>query len=89
MACKPPPPGSDVAVTYRYSMDQQTVIPDGLLLNAPAVGLTATASDMAHFMIAQLEDGHYRDAQILQGTTLRYMQRQHFTYEAAQPGMTW
>ena len=39
----------------------------------PAGSLTSTATDMAHFMIAQLGDGHYQGAPILSPATLRLM----------------
>lgn len=47
--------------------------------DTPAVGLSTTATDMAHFMIAHLQQGHYGDAQILQKATAQEMHRQHFT----------
>ncbi len=80
--------GSDVAVTYRSTMGQQTIVPDGLLLNVPAAGLTSTASDMARFMVAQLEHGQYGEARILQPATLEDMHQQRFSYEPNQPGAT-
>lgn len=40
---------------------------------APAGSLTATATDMAHFMIAQLEGGRYGSAAILKPETVRLM----------------
>jgi CubicO group peptidase (beta-lactamase class C family) len=40
------------------------------LVNMPPAGsLSATADDMAHFMIAHLQDGQYGDARILQAAT--------------------
>ena len=41
---------------------------------APAGSLTATATDMAHFMIAQLHQGRYGDAAILNPATIKLMQ---------------
>lgn len=40
---------------------------------APAGSLTATATDMAHFMIAHLHDGRYGNASILKPETARLM----------------
>jgi CubicO group peptidase (beta-lactamase class C family) len=85
---QPPALESVVAVTYRYSDGQQTIVPQGLQLNVPAAGLTSTASDMAHFMISQLEGGQYGDVRVLDSATVREMQSQQFTYEPNQPGMT-
>ena len=83
---QPPRLTSDLALTYHYADGQQTVVPDGQLLNVPAAGLSATAADMAHFMIAHLQNGRYADKQILQASTLRDMHQSHFTYESDQPG---
>ena len=58
---QPPTLNENLARTYHYTAGQQTAVPDGLLLNTPAAGLTATATDMAHFMIAHLQNGRYRD----------------------------
>jgi CubicO group peptidase (beta-lactamase class C family) len=51
---------------------------------APAGAMSATATDMAKFMIAQLQDGRYGDAQILQPATARLM---HSPQYAPAPGM--
>jgi CubicO group peptidase (beta-lactamase class C family) len=40
---------------------------------APAGSLSATASDMARFMVAHLQDGRYENAQILKPETARLM----------------
>jgi len=40
---------------------------------SPAASLAATADDMAHFMIAHLQDGGYEQARILQPETARMM----------------
>jgi CubicO group peptidase (beta-lactamase class C family) len=85
---QPPALESEVAATYRYSEGQQTIVPQGLQLNVPAAGLTSTASDMAHFMIGQLEGGQYGEVRLLEASTVREMQSQQFSYEPNQPGMT-
>ena len=46
---------------------------------APAAGLSATATDMANFMIAHLQKGRFEDTQILKESTALEMQRQSFT----------
>jgi CubicO group peptidase (beta-lactamase class C family) len=51
---------------------------------APAGAMSATATDMAKFMIAQLQEGRYGDAQILQPATARLM---HSPQYAPAPGM--
>ena len=40
---------------------------------APAGSLTATGADMAHFMVAHLQNGRYGSEQILKPETARYM----------------
>ncbi|KRA81853.1 hypothetical protein ASD78_00845 [Lysobacter sp. Root667] len=47
--------------------------PFELVNPAPAGSLSATAEDMARFMLAQLGDGHLDQAQLLQPATLRRM----------------
>jgi hypothetical protein len=44
---------------------------------------------MAHFAIAHLQQGRYRDAQILQPDTARQMHRQHFTHHPRLPGQAY
>lgn len=57
--------------------------------SAPAGGLSATATDMAQFMVAQLQDGQLGDARILQAATAQDMHRQHFTNDPHVNGMTY
>ena len=51
---------------------------------APAGGLSSTAIDMAHFMIAQLQGGSYNGAQILEPATVALM---HSPQRTAAPGL--
>jgi CubicO group peptidase (beta-lactamase class C family) len=51
---------------------------------APAGSLSATATDMAHFMIAQLEGGSYNGASILSAATAQLM---HTPQSRMAPGM--
>jgi len=58
-------------------------------LNAfPGGGLSATATDMAHFMIAHLQNGRYKDARILQESTALEMHRQQYAFDPRIGGMT-
>lgn len=52
----------------------------------PASGLCATPEDMAHFMIALLEQGRYDEARILSAASIARMERQHFTQDPRLPG---
>ncbi len=51
---------------------------------APAGALSASGTDMAQFMIAQLQGGRYGDTRILQEDTAKLMHSQQYT---ASPGM--
>lgn len=53
----------------------------------PAGSLASTGDDMAHFMIAQLHDGAYGDARILQRETAELMHRTTYTPVPPLPGM--
>jgi len=53
---------------------------------APAGSMSATALDMTHFMIAQLQQGRYGDTQILQPATAVAMHKQQRTESPGLPG---
>ena len=53
----------------------------------PAAGMSATATDMAHFMIAHLRDGQFAERRILERTTAQDMHRRHFTNDERLSGM--
>jgi len=57
--------------------------------SAPMVGISATATDMAKFMIAHLQNGYYGGNRILQEATAQEMHRQQFTHDARLPGVTY
>ncbi|MEJ6949480.1 serine hydrolase domain-containing protein [Natronospora cellulosivora (SeqCode)] len=54
---------------------------------APAGAMSTTASDMAKFMIAHLQNGRYQDTQILDEETAEMMHRQQFTHHPEIDGM--
>jgi len=54
----------------------------------PAGALSATATDIAHFMIAHLQDGQFGNARILQPASAEDMRRQHYAFNPQLPGMT-
>jgi len=55
----------------------------------PAGSMSSTASDMARFMIAHLQEGAYEGGRILEGETAREMHRQQFTHHPSLDGMTY
>ncbi len=57
--------------------------------SAPVVGLSATATDMAKFMIAHLQDGRYDDIHILEPGTVHLMHSQQFTQDPRIIGVTY
>jgi len=55
----------------------------------PAGSLSATAADMAKFMIAHLQNGQYEDTRILQEATARQMHEHLFTHDSRLDGMAY
>jgi len=87
---QPPVLGSSACVAKPYRFINGSYVEGGFeyLLPEPAGSMSATASDMANFMIAQLSDGSYNGRKILKEETLKEMHNQHFTYDPALGGMT-
>ena len=56
-----------------YEVGSGKAKPFEILEPAPAGSLSATASDLSHFIIAHLQDGKYENAQILSPETTRQM----------------
>ena len=52
----------------------------------PAGSCSSTATDMAKFMIALLDNGYYNGTQILLNETVQMMQEEHFTTHPNLPG---
>ncbi len=76
----------DLAASYVYNGEQQQRSPFLFCATPPDGAISATATDMAHFMIAHLQDGAYGDSRILQETTARQMHTQHYTHDPLLPG---
>ncbi|BAZ39224.1 beta-lactamase [Calothrix sp. NIES-4101] len=79
----------DLAVGYKYDNNKYQPIAYSYEHQAPAIALNATARDIAHFMIAHLQQGRYGDRQILQPQTVAEMQKQHFTSDSRLSGITY
>lgn len=71
---------------YRYQNQHFKPYPFLYFNIAPAAALSATATDMARFMLAHLQNGQYENNRILQEKTLKLMQQQHFTHHPKLPG---
>ena len=67
---------TDVAVPYFWSEGRQAPLGYDHTLLGPAAELNTTATDMAKFMLAHLQQGN---ARLLDPETERLMQAQHFT----------
>lgn len=73
--------------TYKGGSYQST--PFQYLLDVPAGAMSSTATDMAKFMIAHLQDGRLGNTRILQAATAQDMHRRHFTNDPRIPGMAY
>jgi CubicO group peptidase (beta-lactamase class C family) len=71
------------AVSKGYRTASGPPGPYELIVTRPAGSGTTTAADMSRFMIAQLQDGHFGDTEILQAATAKLM---HSPTQDAPPG---
>jgi len=88
---QPPPPelAAHMSAGYTYA-DGAYQAQDRELMNiAPAGSVSASATDMARFMIALLQHGRYAEAGILKEATARQMQRRLFTHDERLMGYTY
>ncbi len=74
---------ADMAVAYPFNLKPGPMIYTPI---APAGMLSTTADDMAHFLIAHLQDGWYDDAHILGEETAALMHQRHFSNHPDIPG---
>jgi CubicO group peptidase (beta-lactamase class C family) len=72
---------ADMATGYLYSGGRNQPRGFEFVPPAPAGSMSASATDLARFMIAHLQLGRLGDARILQEETAQRMQRQHFTHD--------
>ena len=79
----------DLAVGYTYADGAYYIEPFVYIQIPPAGSIFTTATDMAHFMIAQLEGGQFGGQHILQASTAQLMQQQHFTNDSHVSGWTY
>jgi CubicO group peptidase (beta-lactamase class C family) len=78
----------DMAVGYRYKNGLYDPGTFEFISNfGPAGALSATATDMARFMIAHLQLGRFGDHRILEEATARQMHSQLYTPDPRLPGM--
>lgn len=77
-----------LATGYEYHRGRYTPQPIDYFNIFPAVGLYSTATDMAHFLTAQMEDGKYSGSRILSEASVRKMHRRQFTEDPRLAGRT-
>jgi CubicO group peptidase (beta-lactamase class C family) len=70
---QPLPPALAPLMSSGYDRGSGAAKPFEMIEVAPAGGLSTTAADMTHFMIAHLSLGHWGSAQILQPATIETM----------------
>jgi len=61
--------------------------PFEIVIAAPAGSLASSGNDMAHFMIAHLQNGQYASARILRPETARLMHTRQFSMDPSVPGI--
>lgn len=69
----------EMATGYVYSGGQQEPRPFEIVQASPAGALSTTATDIANFMIAHLQNGRFGDKRILSEATAQLMHQQSFT----------
>ncbi len=87
-----PVPGdlaADLSQGYTYTNGVYRPDPFEAVQVAPAGSMSATATDMANFMIAHLQNGRFGNQRILQEATAKEMHTQHFTNDPRVPGMAY
>src|SRR5262249_40123424 len=85
----PPELASHVATGYSFAGSAYTAQPFEYVQVWPAGSLSATATDMARFMIAHLQNGRFGETRILQDATAQEMHAQHFANDPRVPGLDW
>ncbi len=83
----PPPLEPDLAMGYSYENGRFVALPHHYHNIWPSSSLMTTATDMAHFMIAHLQDGRYQQTRILREDTARQMHCRQFSHHAKLPGV--
>ncbi len=88
-AVQPLPPAlmADLAKGYHYRNGQYTSVDFEWVADAPAAPVHTTATDMANFMIAYLNQGRFGDTQLLQPATSAAMLQKQFAHDPHVNGM--
>ncbi|HSL45052.1 MAG TPA: serine hydrolase domain-containing protein [Anaerolineales bacterium] len=88
---QPLPSGMLPDAAVGYDIDEKGLPHAGsfeFLQVRPAAALSATATDMARFLIAHLQDGQSGGGHILQPASAQDMRKQYYAFNPQLPGMT-
>ena len=77
---------ADLSRGYTYSNGVYHPDPFEVIPMSPAGAMSATATDMARFMLAQLQNGRLGTERLFQAATAKAMQTQQFTNDPRVPG---
>lgn len=82
-AGQPLPPAlmADLSKGYHYRNGQYTTVDYEWIADVPAAPLHTTATDIANFMIAYLNQGRFGDAQLVQPATSAAMLQKQFAHD--------
>ena len=88
---QPPPPdlAGRTSVGYTYEDGGYEARGFEFYNIAPAGSMSATATDMANFMIAHLQNGRFGDERILEEGTAKEMHRRHFSNDPRVNGIAY
>jgi CubicO group peptidase (beta-lactamase class C family) len=84
---QPLPPDLKPLMSNGYNLGSGKAKPFEIVEEAPAGALAATAADLAHFMVAHLQNGKYESTQILRPETAALMHSRQFGLSPALNGM--
>ncbi len=79
----------EMAAGYTYKDSAYRPEPFEYIKLPPAGAMSSTATDMANFMIAHLQDGRYGNSSILQDATVKKMHSQLFTHDPKLSGLAY
>ncbi|MGL5064115.1 MAG: serine hydrolase domain-containing protein, partial [Microcoleus sp.] len=85
----PPQLASNLAAGYKYQNATYQKRPFAFSNTVPGNALMATATDIAHFAIAHLQNGRYGDTQILNAATAKQMHQRQFSRYPGMVGSTY
>jgi len=80
---------SDLARGYEWNSGANQLASWEWYHSTPASSINASAEDMAHFIIAHLQDGRYGSARILSEAAARDMHRRHFASDPRVAGFAY